>query len=364
MRRRTITSFRPMTVGVFLIAALILFAAGATESSPTTKRKPGPGARALLDRIRRSPGILLGYSTINDRSLPVFEKACGKTVVVREFELAVGYGRDVLKRRQGRSGDDGPGDPEAWAKKPGTVTMFRWHMRHPATNDFRKGNVEDVLPGAKDHAALLERLDYLVLRVKRIEGPVIVRPWHEGNGSWFWWNGKPKEFKQLWQLTVDYVESKGVKNVLWCYSPNATQDESWQVDKFYPGDDYVDIAAMDYYFDISWTKGHIHNVEAIMKSLRALEAVIPKDMPMGFGEIGPRGPKPGEEVSPETDRQWSEFWENLSSDMQKNLPRFKFLLVWSTTAFEKKLYPTSGAALKGLRQFAADEAVITFGEKW
>jgi hypothetical protein len=95
-----------------------------------------------------------------------------------------------------------------------------------------------------------------------------------------------------------------------------------------------------------------------------LEAVIPEDMPMAFGEIGPRGPAPREKVSEETDRQWSEFWENLDGDLRKHFPRVKFLCVWSTTAFGKKLYPTSGIALRGLRKFASSEGVITLGEKW
>jgi len=358
MLRRQKTFFVRLAVCLFAISVLL------PSALCVKKTKPGPEAQRLLDRIRSSPGILLGYSTTNERSLPVFEKACGKKMLVLEFELASGYATDVLKKGTGEGGNDAPGAAEAWAKKPGTVTMFRWHMRHPETSHFRKGNIEDVLPGGKHHDALLRRLDYLVSRVKRVKGPVIVRPWHEGNGNWFWWNGKPKEFKQLWRLTVDYVESKGVKNILWCYSPNATADDSWQVDKFYPGDDYVDIAALDYYFDISGTGGHIQNVEAIMKSVRALQAVIPKDMPLGFGEIGPRGPKPDEKVSEETDREWAEFWKNLEGDMRKHLPRFKFFLVWSTTAFEKKLYPTSGIALEGLRKFAASKGVLTFGEKW
>ncbi len=349
---------------IFLV---VVFLAVITFTLPTfsaERHKLGPEAQKLLDRIRSAPGILLGYSTTDPRSLPVFEKACGKRMVVLEYELADGYARDIQKRGSRRAGNDEAGAAEAWAKKPSTAVMFRWHMRHPETNHFRKGDIEDVLPGGKHHQALLERLDYLVERVKRVKQPVILRPWHEGNGNWFWWNGKPKEFKQLWRLTVEYVEGKGCKNVLWCYSPNATADESWQVDKFYPGDGYVDIAGIDYYFDISWTKGHIQNLDALMKSVRALEAVIPKDMPMGFGEIGPRGPRPQEEISEETDREWAEFWRNLEADMRKHLPRFKFFLVWSTTAFEKMLYPISGVALEGLRSFASSPGVITFGEKW
>jgi len=348
----------------WLVASFLAVFALTPLAFPAERRRPGPQAQKLLDRIRWAPGILLGYSTTNRRSLPVFEKACGNKPVVFEYELAEGYATEVLKRGSGRGGDDEPGAAEAWARQPDTVVMFRWHMRHPETGDFRKGNIEEVLPGRKHHQALLERLDYLVERVKRIKGPVILRPWHEGNGNWFWWNGKPKEFKELWRLTVEYVEGKGIKNVLWCYSPNATAEDSWQVDKFYPGDEYVDIAAIDYYFDISETGGHIQNVQAIVKSLRALEAIIPKDMPMAFGEIGPRGPKPGEEVSEKVDREWSEFWKNLDGNLREHFPRIKFLCVWSTTAFGKKLYPTSGIALEGLREFAASKGVITFGEEW
>ena len=358
MIERRIASTIPFVAVLFAVLAL------APSAFSAERRKPGPEAQKLLDRIRSAPGILLGYNTTNPRSLPVFEKACDKNMVVLEFELADGYARDIEKRGGRRAGDDETGAAEAWAEKPGTVVMFRWHMRHPETGDFRKGEIQDVLPGGKHHQALLERLDYLVARVRQVGAPVILRPWHEGNGSWFWWNGKQKEFKELWKLTVEYVESKGVKEVLWCYGPNATSDDSWQVDLFYPGDAYVDIAAIDYYFDISWTKGHIQNLDALMKSVRAIEAVIPKDMPMGFSEIGPRGPRPRETVSEETDREWAEFWKNLQPDMKEHLPRFRFFCVWSTTAFEKMLYPTSGIALEGLRAFASSAGVVTFGEKW
>jgi hypothetical protein len=51
-------------------------------------------------------------------------------------------------------------------------------------------------------------------------------------GDWFWWGSKntKDDYKKLFQLTFDHFKTKGVNNVLWCWSPDKTLD--WG---FYPG---------------------------------------------------------------------------------------------------------------------------------
>jgi mannan endo-1,4-beta-mannosidase len=87
---------------------------------------------------------------------------------------------------------------------------------------------------------------------------VIWRPFHEMNGSFFWWgtNGYSNEqtneadYKALWidlfdTLTIDY----GLDNLIWTYS--VVPSETWYaaVTAYYPGTEYVDLVGMDYYGD-------------------------------------------------------------------------------------------------------------------
>lgn len=98
----------------------------------------------------------------------------------------------------------------------------------------------------------------LALQEKGI--PVIWRPLHEasgntnaswnlnengeskGNLAWFWWGGDGSvQFKKLWQRMYNVFKEKGINNLIWVWT-SCMNDAEW-----YPGDDYVDIIAYDYY---------------------------------------------------------------------------------------------------------------------
>jgi hypothetical protein len=76
--------------------------------------------------------------------------------------------------------------------------------------------------------------------------PVIWRPFHELDGGWFWWGkGGPDNFKKLWQIMYDrYTNHWGLNNLIWVlgYSGNGKDYDKW-----YPGDQYVDVAGADSY---------------------------------------------------------------------------------------------------------------------
>lgn len=82
--------------------------------------------------------------------------------------------------------------------------------------------------------------------------PIIWRPLHEINSSWFWYaiaNGGtlPAEYGvNLWKYIYDRFGEAGLDNLVWCYSPNV--NNNWiDVMYCYPGDEYVDIVACDWY---------------------------------------------------------------------------------------------------------------------
>lgn len=82
--------------------------------------------------------------------------------------------------------------------------------------------------------------------------PIIWRPLHEINSNWFWYaiaNGGtlPAEYGvNLWKHIYDRFGEAGLDNLVWCYSPNV--NNNWiDVMYCYPGDEYVDIVACDWY---------------------------------------------------------------------------------------------------------------------
>lgn len=122
------------------------------------------------------------------------------------------------------------------------------------SQDIRNDCAEQVLPGGAYNSQLNAYLDLIAeyaLALQEENIPLIFRPYHENNGSWFWWgsNTKVETYQALYQYTVTYLEEKGVHNILYVYSPNGPFTDADSYLERYPGDDYVDILAFDYYDD-------------------------------------------------------------------------------------------------------------------
>ncbi len=117
--------------------------------------------------------------------------------------------------------------------------------------------VHSVLPGgsqAEKFQLWLHRITDFMLSLKDSKGqqiPFIFRPWHENNGSWFWWgqnNCSDAEFHALWDLTQDYINVQLKDFIVWSFSPNlygAWTEADWLIR--YPGDDRVDLIGEDAY---------------------------------------------------------------------------------------------------------------------
>ena len=143
----------------------------------------------------------------------------------------------------------------------GGVNSVSWHADNPVTGgdtwDVSAGNqvVASILPDGKNHAEFLKWLDVVAAFFNSLttaDGkkiPVLFRPWHEHTGSWFWW-GKdhctPEQYKELWIMTYDYLQRKGVDNLLYAYAPAGGCSVEEYMER-YPGDEYVDLLGFDYY---------------------------------------------------------------------------------------------------------------------
>lgn len=124
---------------------------------------------------------------------------------------------------------------------------WRGFYREATTFDLRAALAE---PESAEYMALLRDIDVIAeqLAVFRDAGiPVFWRPLHEASGAWFWWGAwGPEPFRQLWQVLHDrLVQYHGLDNLIWVYTVGDVKEK--KNGPWYPGDDVVDIVAVDLY---------------------------------------------------------------------------------------------------------------------
>lgn len=86
--------------------------------------------------------------------------------------------------------------------------------------------------------------------VRAAAGTVYVRIFPEMNGDWTPWSGDPEGLKRAWRHIVDLFGAEGASNVRWVFSPNVTDEPRTPenaMERYYPGDDYVDVLGLDGY---------------------------------------------------------------------------------------------------------------------
>ncbi|HVX25744.1 MAG TPA: glycosyl hydrolase [Parafilimonas sp.] len=146
------------------------------------------------------------------------------------------------------------------AYKHGSVITISWHLNNPLTGqtawDPSPETVTSVLPGGEKNNLYNSWLDKVAAFFQSLKDdnnnfiPVIFRPFHELNGSWFWWGGKnctPDEVKQLYQYTEKYLrDTKHVHNLLYAFNTDKFYSAEEYLERF-PGDDFTDILGFDIY---------------------------------------------------------------------------------------------------------------------
>ncbi|MET0136615.1 MAG: glycosyl hydrolase [Kibdelosporangium sp.] len=134
--------------------------------------------------------------------------------------------------------------------------------------------------------AQLERLGDLIEELRTAGVVVMLRPLHEGNGSWFWWGqdmASRRTFaRDLYRDVFYYVtQSRKLHNVLWVYSPGASWDGPAL--SYYPGAEYVDMVCPTRYDDEMLMLGE----RAGQSGNNDYKDIMSTGKPVGFGECGP-----------------------------------------------------------------------------
>ncbi len=176
----------------------------------------------------------------------------------------------------------------------GGIVSYSWHADNPVSKGSSWDTTEAVHDILYDERIKnkfnlwIERLSIFFKSLKDDDNqfiPVIFRPFHEMNGSWFWWGKKnctKEDYVELWRYTVERFKYHGVQNLIYAFSPNTMNDVK-DFDDYYPGDDYVDILGVDIYNH----SGNTRFIESLNMNLSILKRKSEeKDMPFALTETG------------------------------------------------------------------------------
>ncbi len=209
-----------------------------------------------------------------------------------------------------------------------------------------------VLPGGSGHAAFTTYIRQLAHEMKAVGRPIVFRPFHEGNGGWFWWGGNADDYKALWKMTFELFQAEGVSNVIWLWAMgDLCSGASCSAPAFYPGDAYVDMLGVDLYFDAPALPA------SALNTLASIET-IGLDKPIFISELGPVAR--------------SDFW-NQAAGAFMDIQRFRgFSLwfargwrVWGGTSGVGSLIDGSSApeTRAAFSTFLSDQRILTLA-KW
>ncbi|MHC4502790.1 MAG: glycoside hydrolase family 26 protein [Planctomycetota bacterium] len=164
--------------------------------------------------------------------------------------------------------------------------------------------IEGVLEGGKGRKAFLDYYAQLAREFKAFGRPCVFRPFHEMTGGWFWWGGQPDNYVKLWREAFGIFRKQGARNVIWCWCISAGKNA--EAHRYYPGDEFVDILALDDYFV---TPALPPESQKVLEKLHSMGG----ERPIVFGEIGPFAS--------------ASFYAGLAKDLDR-YPRLKGLTLW------------------------------------
>jgi hypothetical protein len=240
----------------------------------------------------------------------------------------------------------------------GGVNTISWHLNNPGNGGSAWDTfhvVKDILPGGNKHllyTSWLDKVAAFLISLKGSDGsaaPVIFRPFHEHTGSWFWWGQRhcsAKEYKQLWQFTIKYLQQKNVHNALYAYSAAGYNNAADYLER-YPGDQFVDIIGTDIY---QYSTSEVYTKEAsrrldILEKVAVAHKKIPALTETGYERV--------------PDATW---WTGTLLPLLKSY-RLSYVLLWRNGRPDHYYAPFSGQTSEAdFKRFYEDPYTIFQGD--
>ena len=150
----------------------------------------------------------------------------------------------------------------------GAIVTLTWHAVRPTEDEpvafmeSIQGKLSDfewhelLTPGTALNARWCAQVDVIAGYLRQLRDahvPVLWRPYHEVNGSWFWWGARKGEngSAALYRMEYDrFVNRHHLDNLIWVWNANAPGDGNsgpLQYADVFPGLAYADILSVDVY---------------------------------------------------------------------------------------------------------------------
>lgn len=161
-----------------------------------------------------------------------------------------------------------------WAKESDGIVTLSFHWFSPLGGrdksfyaehtDFDAAKILEA--DSAERKAFFHDMDIIAKELKRFQDadiPVLWRPFHESDGTWFWWGAKgPAVAKELYILMYEhYTTVHHLNNLLWVWNCR-TKDG-------YPGDEYVDVISVDIYLPEYAPTDYATDYEALCRETTA-----------------------------------------------------------------------------------------------
>lgn len=241
-------------------------ASSASPSAEPVNPHATPEARALLKKIDQISGreTLTGQhnfpnhlSRWSDRIYDLTGKF--PAIFGQDFGFAGGDDKDSVEGR--------PAMIEEVERqyRNGAVIALTWHAVRPTEDEpvtFRDsvlGHLTDfewnelLTPGTDLNSRWAEQVDVIAGYLRQLQDagvPVLFRPYHEMNGNWFWWGGRPGPhgsaalYRQLYDR---FVNLHHLNNLVWVWNVNSPSENAGPIADYFPGARYADLVTMDIY---------------------------------------------------------------------------------------------------------------------
>jgi mannan endo-1,4-beta-mannosidase len=264
-----------VSIGVAMLHASLLLGSDSLVRPVTPNASPE--AVELLNFFYRISGkqTLTGqhnFPADKDRHTVASAKAWGKTPAIfgkdwgfaKEGDKDSAFVRDRIVDELIEQYRNGAIVTMCWHEVPPTaeepVTFARPRNDPPGTDlhsvqgQLTEAQYKDLLtPGTPLNLRWCAQVDAIVPYLKKLEAarvPLLWRPFHEMNGTWFWWGGRRGEYRTaaMYKMMFDrLVKHHGIKNLIWIWSVDRPEGTSLKYEECWPGPDYVDILSLDCY---------------------------------------------------------------------------------------------------------------------
>ncbi|GAB3839162.1 glycoside hydrolase family 26 protein [Kribbella italica] len=176
----------------------------------------------------------------------------------------------------------------------GRVITLMWHAVRPTSEepvtfkgDICRGALEQTdwdalfVESSEVHGRWIRQVDVIAALLAELRDagvPVLWRPYHELNGDWFWWCGRPGPggHARLYRMMFErFTQVHQLTNLVWVWNASPPNSDNVQpYADFYPGHDVVDVLATDVYNN---GYGQDHYEELL---------TVADGRPVALGEVG------------------------------------------------------------------------------